>query len=126
MTAALLNLATYTEYIQHLREEIEAALEEFGWTKAGMGKMVKLDSFLKESMRMNTLSFRKFSHLVDQTGIIVFLKWRQLEKLLKSLHSQMEYECPAEHSSLLLLMLSIMMKSVFRAYLDLRLLIERP
>lgn len=72
MTAALLNLATYTEYIQHLREEIEAALEEFGWTKAGMGKMVKLDSFLKESMRMNTLSFREFLHLVDQTGIIVF------------------------------------------------------
>ena len=30
---------------------------EYGWTKAAIGKMRKLDSFLKESHRWNTLSF---------------------------------------------------------------------
>ena len=36
-----------------LREEAEAITAADGWTKAAMGKMRKLDSFLKESQRYN-------------------------------------------------------------------------
>ncbi|PCH34273.1 cytochrome P450 [Wolfiporia cocos MD-104 SS10] len=52
-THALYHLAANPEYIQPLREEIEAVIREDGWTKTSMGRMWKLDSFLKESQRMN-------------------------------------------------------------------------
>jgi hypothetical protein len=39
-----------------MREELEAALLEDGWSKAAMGKCVKLDSFLRESQRFNGVS----------------------------------------------------------------------
>ena len=45
----------HPEYIQPLREEIEAIIEKEGWTKASVMKMRKLDSFLKESIRMHPL-----------------------------------------------------------------------
>ncbi|KAF8186870.1 cytochrome P450 [Mycena galopus ATCC 62051] len=48
---ALYTLAANLQYVQPLREEIESVLKAEGWTKAGMGKLVKLDSFLKESSR---------------------------------------------------------------------------
>ncbi|KAI0650914.1 cytochrome P450 [Trametes meyenii] len=51
-THALYNLAAYPEYAQPLRDEVESILAEEGWTKASLGKMRKLDSFLKESMRL--------------------------------------------------------------------------
>ena len=47
----LYDLANHSEYIQPLREEIEAVVQEEGWTKAAMGKLRKLNSFAKESMR---------------------------------------------------------------------------
>lgn len=52
-THALYDLAANPQYIQPLREEIEANLADKGWTKAGMDKMRKVDSFLKESMRLH-------------------------------------------------------------------------
>ena len=39
-----------------LREEIEAVIEEQGWSKASIANMTKLDSFVKESMRLVPLS----------------------------------------------------------------------
>ncbi|KAI0758034.1 cytochrome P450 [Fomes fomentarius] len=51
-THALYNLAAHTQYIQPLREEIEGIVREDGWSKLSLGKMRKLDSFLKESMRL--------------------------------------------------------------------------
>ncbi|TFK88882.1 cytochrome P450 [Polyporus arcularius HHB13444] len=50
---ALLDLAAYPQYIRPLREEVEAVIAAEGWTKAAMGKMWKVDSFLKESQRYN-------------------------------------------------------------------------
>ncbi len=35
-----------------MREEVEAVISEEGWTKAAMGKLRKVDSFIKESLRM--------------------------------------------------------------------------
>ena len=51
-THALYNLAAYTQYIEPLREEVEEVVAAEGWSKASLGKMRKLDSFLKESMRL--------------------------------------------------------------------------
>ena len=56
LTHALFDLAAAPEYIQPLREEIESVLAVEGWTKIAMGKMWKLDSFLKESQRVNGLT----------------------------------------------------------------------
>ncbi|KAH9072825.1 cytochrome P450 [Lactarius deliciosus] len=43
------------ECIEPLRHEVETAVAEEGWTKAGMDKMHKIDSFLRESMRVNSI-----------------------------------------------------------------------
>jgi len=55
-TQALFHLAAHPEYIEPLREEMEAVILEEGWTKQAMGGMNKLDSFLKESQRLSGLS----------------------------------------------------------------------
>ncbi|KAF8735505.1 hypothetical protein AX14_001941 [Amanita brunnescens Koide BX004] len=53
VSSALFWLATRPEYVQPLREEIEAVINKEGWTKLSVGKMWKLDSFLKESQRLS-------------------------------------------------------------------------
>lgn len=39
-----------------MREEAETLIEEYGWTKAALQRMRKVDSFLKESHRMNSVA----------------------------------------------------------------------
>lgn len=57
-THLLYDLCARPEYIEPLRQEIESVLEEEGsFTKAALNKLVKLDSFMKESQRFNPLSF---------------------------------------------------------------------
>ncbi|SJL13064.1 uncharacterized protein ARMOST_16501 [Armillaria ostoyae] len=51
-TTALYALATHPEYAETLRDEVESIINEEGCTKAAMGKMNQLDSFLKESQRV--------------------------------------------------------------------------
>ena len=53
-------LATFPEYMQPLREEVEEVVKSEGWTKAGLDQMHKIDSFIKESQRLNPLGTRKF------------------------------------------------------------------
>ena len=50
-TNALYYLAAYPEYAKPLREEIESVVSEEGWGKVAMGRMRKLDSFLREAQR---------------------------------------------------------------------------
>ena len=57
----LLHLAAAPEYMQLLRDEVEAAIAADGWTKAAMDKMWKVDSFLKESQRVNGVSLSKWT-----------------------------------------------------------------
>ncbi|KAH9992079.1 cytochrome P450 [Russula vinacea] len=67
--AILYRLLANPEYIGPLREEVDAVITEEGWTKAGMDKMHKVDSFLRESQRvdgfflltMNRLTLRPFT-----------------------------------------------------------------
>ncbi|EJF60310.1 cytochrome P450 [Dichomitus squalens LYAD-421 SS1] len=56
ITHALYHLAASPEYIHPLREEVQSIIAAEGWTKTALGKMRKLDSFLKESQRYNGIS----------------------------------------------------------------------
>ena len=53
LTQALYRLLFNLEYIEPLRQEAEAIIAEEGWTKAGIDKMRKLDSFLRETQRID-------------------------------------------------------------------------
>ncbi|KAH8828968.1 cytochrome P450 [Flagelloscypha sp. PMI_526] len=52
VTHVLFDIAANPQYIAPLREEIEAVTQKHGWSKASLGQMRKLDSFMKESQRM--------------------------------------------------------------------------
>ncbi|KAM7203158.1 putative cytochrome P450 [Naviculisporaceae sp. PSN 640] len=67
-THLVYDLCARPEYIAPLREEIEKMLvEEDGqFTKTGINKLVRLDSFMKESQRFNPLSFLTFGRLLHK------------------------------------------------------------
>lgn len=48
----LFNFALYPHHIPELRHEIERTLQQYGWTKIAMSKMFKLDSFIRETLRL--------------------------------------------------------------------------
>jgi hypothetical protein len=54
----LYRLLANPEYLEPLREEIDAVIEEEGWTKAGMDKMYKMDSFFRETQRLDGFAVR--------------------------------------------------------------------
>lgn len=53
MAQAVFDLVAHTEYIGPLRDEVKRVKASDGdkWTKAGIAKLVKMDSFMKESQR---------------------------------------------------------------------------
>jgi len=52
-TQALFDLTMHPEHLLPMREEAERIVTEEGWTKAALNSMVKIDSFLRESQRLN-------------------------------------------------------------------------
>lgn len=67
MTQILYNLATWPEYIEPLRAEIAGAVERRGWSKHALDEMTRLDSFVKETLRLNGTAACKLS---DQRSAI--------------------------------------------------------
>ena len=57
-TQVLYRLLANPEYIEPLRQEVDAVILEEGWTKAGMDKMHKIDSFIRETERLDGLALR--------------------------------------------------------------------
>ncbi|KAJ7124673.1 cytochrome P450 [Mycena crocata] len=53
LTTALYDLTTYPSHIPALREEAARVVGAEGWTKTALGNMHKIDSFLRESQRVN-------------------------------------------------------------------------
>ncbi|KAJ7451356.1 cytochrome P450 [Mycena latifolia] len=53
LTAALYDLTLYPAHILPMREEAERVIDAEGWSKASLGKMHKIDSFLRESQRLS-------------------------------------------------------------------------
>ncbi|KAF7369587.1 Cytochrome p450 [Mycena venus] len=49
---SVFDLAQNPEYVEILREEIETVVAQDGWSRESLQKMVKLDSFAKESQRL--------------------------------------------------------------------------
>ena len=63
----LYDLCCWPEYIAPLREEIERVTKEHGTlNKSALLKLVKLDSFMKESQRLNPLLLSDFSCPLDR------------------------------------------------------------
>ncbi|KAG6887831.1 hypothetical protein C0995_012331 [Termitomyces sp. Mi166 len=51
-TQVLFDLAANPSFVPALREEVETVIQEEGYSKMSLHKMVKLDSFIKESQRL--------------------------------------------------------------------------
>lgn len=47
------NLAANPRYAYPMREEIQTIVRQEGWTRNSVDKMHKLDSFIKETMRIS-------------------------------------------------------------------------
>ncbi|KAG6885315.1 hypothetical protein C0993_003292 [Termitomyces sp. T159_Od127] len=60
-TQALFDLAANPSFAPVLREEVETVIKEEGYSKMSLHKMVKLDSFIKESQRLGANNARKLS-----------------------------------------------------------------
>ena len=58
-THALFHLAANPQYMQPLREEAENIIHAEGWTRLSLKKMEKLDSFIKETLRLDGIGLRK-------------------------------------------------------------------
>jgi len=58
MAQALYRLAASPEFVQPLRDEVEFVIKDEGRTRASLSKLHKIDSFLKESQRMDGLGTR--------------------------------------------------------------------
>ncbi|KAH8199170.1 hypothetical protein TruAng_006639 [Truncatella angustata] len=63
-THALFDLCAYPEYIGVLREEVLGVVKRHGWTLTGVNDMKILDSFLKESQRVNHPGLLSFNRKV--------------------------------------------------------------
>ncbi|KAF8490824.1 cytochrome P450 [Russula emetica] len=51
------------DYIEPLRQEVDAAIREEGWTKAGIDKMHKIDSIIRETQRIDGVSSLALSRI---------------------------------------------------------------
>ncbi|EMD42274.1 hypothetical protein CERSUDRAFT_79865 [Gelatoporia subvermispora B] len=56
VTHALYHLAANPSILYEIRQEVDPVIKEEGWTKASLAKLWKLDSFMKESQRVNGLN----------------------------------------------------------------------
>lgn len=70
---AMYDLCAYPEYFEPLRAELLSVLkEDGGWHKATLNKLRKLDSFLKESQRLNPPSQLAFNRVVKQSPLKLY------------------------------------------------------
>lgn len=71
-TQLLLDLADHEEFVEELRDEMRTALAETGGevNNAYVHKLQKLDSFMKESQRLNPLTLYTFQRLAMQDFVL--------------------------------------------------------
>lgn len=104
LTHALYDLADRPEYVPHLREEIEALVAKDGFQKTTVVKMVKLDSFLKESLRIHcdtgdivSRSSQFSCHLSTGDEAFHILKWNYSSPWRNSCVSSTTCTCGYQH-----------------------------
>jgi cytochrome P450 len=62
LTHLLYDVLAHPEYIPELVEEIKQSLKDDGrWTKQNLTKLKKLDSFMKESQRLNPIGMGRYN-----------------------------------------------------------------
>ncbi len=69
MTQVLYRLLAHPEYIEPLRQEVDAVISEEGWTKAGIDKMHKVDSFVRETQRLDGIILGSLSSFPSTPGM---------------------------------------------------------
>jgi hypothetical protein len=62
-TQVLYRLLDNPEYTELLRQEVESVVAKDGWTKAGLDKMHNVDSFIRESQRLDVLAISPSAHI---------------------------------------------------------------
>ena len=67
----LYRLLANPEYIEPLRQEVDAVVTEEGWTKAGMDRMYRIDSFIRETQRSDTFFLRSLGYYLKH-GMLIF------------------------------------------------------
>ncbi|KAF2218367.1 cytochrome P450 [Elsinoe ampelina] len=65
-TQAIYDLCTYPEIQEQLREEVVQVLSAEGWAKTSLYKLKLMDSFLKESQRVNNMSWASMNRFVEK------------------------------------------------------------
>ena len=114
MTQALYHLACNFEWQKELREEVEEVVRANGWSKAAMGKMRKIDSFLREQQRYTGLGVRECLYTDSEEGGGTWLTLHmQLRcRAMRSSHSRspMVYMFPRELSLHVLSMIRTTMR----------------
>ena len=94
LTTVVLDLAAHPEYIQPLREEMEAVIKEDGGAvqKTTLRKMRKLDSFIKESFR-GRVGLRRWPCQSPETrASYIFHAHRETWPFCSHLHSKSHEE----------------------------------
>jgi cytochrome P450 len=61
----LYRLLDNPEHIGPLREEVDAVISEEGWSKAATDKMYKIDSFVRETQRLDGIASRSLDSFPD-------------------------------------------------------------
>ena len=59
-TQVIIDICEHPEVVKPLREEIISVIGEHGWAKTSLYKLKLMDSFLKESQRVNSMSVGRF------------------------------------------------------------------
>ncbi|PPQ77162.1 hypothetical protein CVT25_010790, partial [Psilocybe cyanescens] len=65
-TAALFQLSQTPQDAEEIRKEVENVVKVEGWSKASVGKMHKLDSYLRESQRLHFMTLLTMGRAVVQ------------------------------------------------------------
>ena len=65
LTQLLYRILAHPEYIEPLRQEIDAVITKEGWTKAGIDKMHKVDSILRETFRADGFTIRSLNFFIS-------------------------------------------------------------
>ena len=60
----LIDLATHSTYVCAMREEVQAVIDAEGLSKSSLLKMRKVDSFIKESLRLGSSEVCKSAMLL--------------------------------------------------------------
>ncbi|KAL4756574.1 cytochrome P450 [Aspergillus foveolatus] len=70
LTDVLLELCAHPEYVPRLREEIIRVLREDGWKKTSMYKLKRVDSFIKETLRLSPQSMITARRMTTETVLL--------------------------------------------------------